>query len=227
MTRLYACVLVLGIVRPSFADDLAPPALTAASTGTVVVSHVTLPVAATSSLFAAPPLKGTAPTTGVLSTPRLALAAQGVARGGTDRPHKFGLGGKAGGFTFGVGASARLWPSERIGFQVDLSHYGISSVSILQVAPSVLFVLGDPDLDKATQIRPYAGGGVSFFRTALSSFGSDTGIGGQGFVGTELVFGGAPRFGLSGDLGYYSTGDFFGITLGGFAMSVAGHYYIR
>jgi len=217
MTRLYACVLVLGIAGPSFADDAVPAA---------IVGHIRSPFAATT-VFDVPPASDAIPTTTVVKTPRLSMAAQTAARGGSDRPHEIGLGAKAGGFTFGVGASARMWQSEKLGFQVDISHYGIGSVGILQVAPSVLFVLGDPDLDKPTQIRPYAGGGVNFFRVSYSSFGSDTGVGGQGFVGAEVVFQGAPKFGLSGDLGYYSTGDFFGVNIGGFALSLMGHYYIR
>lgn len=198
MTRLLACALVLGTASLAFADDQAKPFTS---------------------------------TEGILSSPlRPAFTVVAPAQGQTartDRPHEVGLGGKAGGFTFGMGASARLWQSEKLGFQVDLSHYGVGQVGILQVAPSVLFVLGQPDLDKSTQIRPYAGGGLNFFHVSYGSFSGDTGIGGQGFVGAEVVFSGAPRFGVSGDLGYYSTGDFFGVSIGGFAMSVAGHYYIR
>jgi len=143
------------------------------------------------------------------------------------RPHEIGLGGKAGGFSFGVGGSARMWQSEKVGVQVDLSRYRIASLNLLQVAPSLLFVLGEPDLDKPTQVRPYVGGGLNILRASYASLGSKSGIGGQGFAGAELVFAGLPRFGLSGDIGYYSTGDFFGVNFGGFALSMAGHYYIR
>ncbi|MEQ1574330.1 MAG: hypothetical protein ABMA15_04860 [Vicinamibacterales bacterium] len=216
MTRLYACVLVLGLASPAFADDVLPIA---------IVGHLRSPFVGPA--MDLPSASNSLDPTDFVRTPRLAVSAQAIAQRESDRPHEIGLGGKAGGFTFGVGASARVWQSEKLGFQVDISHYGISSVGILQVAPSVLFVLGKPNLDKPTQIRPYAGGGVNFFRVSYSSFGSDTGIGGQGFVGAELVFEGAPKFGLSGDLGYYSTGDFFGVNVGGFALSLMGHYYIR
>jgi hypothetical protein len=100
-------------------------------------------------------------------------------------------------------------------------------VNLLQVAPSFLFVLGEPDLNKPTQIRPYAGGGLNLLHVSNSFLGSDTGVGGQGFVGAEVVFEGAPKFALSGDLGYYSTGNFYGVSVGGFAMSLMGHYYLR
>jgi len=143
------------------------------------------------------------------------------------RPHEVGLGGKAGGFSFGIGGSARMWQSEKVGLQVDLSHYRIGAVNLLQVAPSVLFVLGEPDLDRPTQVRPYVGGGLNILRASYASLGSESGIGGQGFVGAEIVFEGMPRFGLSGDIGYYSTGNFAGVNFGGFGLSVAGHYYIR
>lgn len=155
--------------------------------------------------------------------------------GAPDRRHTFGFGGRAGGFTFGVGASARYWGSEKLALQLDLSHYGVSTLGITQVAPSVLFVLGTPDLSKPTQIRPYGGGGINIMRISedYSDFGfselndSETSIGGQGMVGAEMVFAGAPNFALSGDLGYYSTGKFFGVSIGGFALSVSGHYYFK
>lgn len=155
--------------------------------------------------------------------------------GASDRHHTFGVGGRAGGFTFGVGASARYWGSEKLGLQADVSHYGISTIGITQIAPSVLFVLGNPDLSKSTQIRPYAGGGINIMRIAedYSDFGfselngSETSLGGQGMVGAEMIFGGAPNFALSGDLGYYSTGKFFGVSIGGFALSISGHYYFK
>lgn len=163
------------------------------------------------------------------------LSMQPSAPAGAERNHTFGVGGRAGGFSFGVGGSGRYWASDRIGVQADVSHYGLSTVGITQFAPSVLTVLGQPDLTKATQIRPYAGGGLNVLRVTqdfgsigFSEFNSsDTGIGFQGFAGAEAVFGGAPNFGVSGDLGYYSTGDFFGVNVGGFALSLAGHYYFK
>jgi hypothetical protein len=146
------------------------------------------------------------------------------------RRHTFGAGGRVGGFTLGVGGSLRYWASDAFGVQMDFSHYGVVDVGVTQFAPSVLFVLGHPDLSKPMQIRPYAGGGMNIFHLsegAGTAGLSDTGIGGQGFVGAEAVFAGAPNFGVSGDIGYYSTGTFLGVSVGGFAISLSGHYYFK
>jgi hypothetical protein len=149
-----------------------------------------------------------------------------VQAGAPDRHHQLGLGGRVGGFTFGVGASVRYWASDAVAVQADISHYGVSDVGITNISPSVIVVVGQPDLSKATQLRPYVGGGLNIIRTSLFDE-SDTGIGGQGFAGVEAVFAGAPNFGVSGDIGYYSTGTFFGVSVGGIAISVAGHYYFK
>jgi hypothetical protein len=60
--------------------------------------------------------------------PLLARQAPGNS-GRSERPHEIGVGGKAGGFSFGIGASARMWQSEQLGLQVDLSHYGTGSLN--------------------------------------------------------------------------------------------------
>jgi hypothetical protein len=152
-------------------------------------------------------------------------------RTAADRRHVLGIGGRVGGFTLGIGASARYWNTDAIALQVDFSHYGVTGIGLTQIAPSVLFILGQPDLSKPTQVRPYVGGGVSIFRVTdddiFSDGASDTGLGGQGFAGVEVVFAAMPNFGVSGDIGYYSTGTFFGVSVGGIAISVAGHYYFK
>lgn len=153
-----------------------------------------------------------------------------------DRPHQFGIGGQAGGFSFGVGPSIRYWSRETFGFQVGLSRYGAGAFgdtfSLTQIAPSALFVFGDPDLNKSTQVRPYFGGGLNFIRASYrSGFGfagaETSSVGFQGFVGVEAVFSGLPKVGVSGDIGYYSTGSFAGVTVGGFALGLSGHYYFK
>lgn len=185
------------------------------------------------------------------STPTATKQAASRPPASPERPHTVGLGGRAGGFTFGVGASVRYWRSQKIGFEVGLSHYSVggtvsdfgivasSNASVLQIAPSVLFVIGEPDTSKSTIIRPYAGGGLNIYRSSLdaraSGFGetasastSATDMGFQGFAGAEFVFKALPKFGMSGEFGYHSTGTpFAGYSLGGFAISVSGHYYIK
>ncbi len=207
MKQLLFVVLALGLATSAFADDGSPEGLDA---------QRSWPQELTGPLFGVP-------------TPESAAAngaAQGRSASAGDRPHTVGLGGKAGGFAFGVGASARAWATDRIGVQTDLSHFEVGTVSVTQISPSVIVTLGSPDLDADTQLRPYAGGGINIMRVA-STFSSDSGVGFQAFVGGEWVFARAPRLGLSGDIGYYSTGKFFNVSIGGFAVSVLGHYYIK
>lgn len=174
-----------------------------------------------------------------------------TAQPSSERPHTLGLGGRAGGFTFGLGGSLRYWRNSKTGFDVAVSHYSVggsatdfgvvatANMSVLQVAPSVLFIIGEPDTTKPTIIRPYAGGGINIYRSSMSArasgFGeslsesaSATDMGFQGFAGAEFVFKSLPKFGVSGEFGYHSTGTpFAGYSLGGFAISVSGHYYIK
>jgi len=151
-----------------------------------------------------------------------------------DRRHEWGLGGRTGGFTFGVGASVRYWGSDRWGIQTDVSRYGVNYVSgehhVLQFSPVALFVLGHPDLSKEPQVRPYAGLGLNIFRASTAAVFTDestTSAGAAAFIGAELVFRRLPNFGMSGDIGYYQTGSFGGVDIGGFAISLSGHYYIK
>jgi opacity protein-like surface antigen len=164
----------------------------------------------------------------------------------------FGLGGRAGGFTFGVGGSVRFWSPARLGVQVDVSRYSIGSSTVItpgvtasaeltswQIAPSLLYALGGADSDDEVWVRPYVGGGASFFRSSLSArasgFGeslsesqSETNVGFQGFGGAQMVFKAVPRLAISGDIGYYSTGTpFVGYQVGGIAFSIAGHWFVR
>lgn len=161
-----------------------------------------------------------------------------------------GVGGQVGGFTFGLGVSARYWWSEELGIELALSRSstswsdvigpGNSSVSFshLQVAPSLLYRLTTVEKTSVVFV-PYAGGGVNIMRSSVSaeaSLGgfdfedsaSETGVGFQGFVGTDVRFRSIPAFGISGDIGYYSTvTPFVGVDIGGFALALAGHYYFK
>lgn len=167
------------------------------------------------------------------------------------RTRTLGLGGRVGGFTFGVGGSARLWSKGNLGLQMDLSRYSIGAsdsfggisvgvkYSVIQFGPSVLYTFQNPDPDEDVWIRPYAGGGLNFYRSSLSTRASGLGqsentsdsasnIGFQVLGGAEAIFKRFPRLGVSGDLGYYSTGTpFVGLQIGGFAYGVSLHWYVK
>ncbi len=92
-------------------------------------------------------------------------------------------------------------------------------------------MLGEPDLSKDTQVRPYVGVGLNIFHASASAAflgsasGTSTGI--EAFVGAEMVFRAMPNFGVSGDIGFYQTGTFGGVDVGGLAIALSGHYYIK
>ena len=170
--------------------------------------------------------------------------AQGTTATSSDLPRTFGVGVQAGGFHLGVGATARYWSSNKMGFELGFSRYslgykvpGISaSFSVYQIEPSVLYAFSKGDASSSVSLRPYVGGGVSIFRSStnvsISGFGSDgsssTDFGGQGFGGIELGFSKAPRLAISGDVGYYSTKTLIARTsLGGIAFRMAIYYFIK
>ena len=164
-----------------------------------------------------------------------------------EAPSRLGIGGRAGGFTFGIGASVRSWQKGPLGFELQLSHYGVgyqdaglaaqASISVTQIAPVLLYRFSQSDEDDVV-VTPYVGGGMNFYRSKTSA--TATGYGftekestselSKGIVamgGAEVRFKSAPRFTVSGDLGYYTTAIPFGMQIGGIAWSVSGHWYVR
>ena len=150
------------------------------------------------------------------------------------RPHEFGVGARLGGFSFGVGASVRYWSADRLAFQADISHFGVTGFGLTQIAPNVLVGIGHPDLTKDMQVRPYAGGGLNITHFGGNTLGliqnSGTSVGFQVFIGAELVTKSLPKFGFGGDIGYYQVSTPTGlgsITFGGFAIAFTAHYYVK
>jgi hypothetical protein len=164
-----------------------------------------------------------------------------------EAPARLGIGGRAGGFTFGIGASVRSWQKGPLGFELQLSHYGVgyqdaglgaqASISVTQIAPVLLYRFSHSDEDDVV-VTPYVGGGMNFYRSTTSA--TATGYGftekqstselSKGIVamgGAEVRFKSAPRFTVSGDLGYYTTAIPFGMQIGGIAWSVSGHWYVK
>jgi hypothetical protein len=158
----------------------------------------------------------------------------------TPATHLIGLGGRVGGSTFGIGATARAWSRDHFGAQLEMSHSALTSVGVpgrvrsIQFEPSLLYWLPDHVTDYVW-VRPYLGSGINLSRQTLSNAipgagppVSENTFGLQAFGGGELTFAGVPRFALSVDLGYHWVRtSFAGVDLGGPGVSVSGHWYMK
>jgi hypothetical protein len=157
----------------------------------------------------------------------------------TQPTHIVGLGSRIGGSTFGFGGTARRWTRDRLGIQFDVSRFvltgsGPERLTSIQFAPSLLYSLPDRMSDHLW-LRPYVGAGANLYHSTLhgetlglGDSASDNGLGLQTFGGGELTFASAPRFALSADIGYrWARTPFAGFELGGLALSVSGHWYVR
>lgn len=147
--------------------------------------------------------------------------------------HFVGLGGRVNGATLGYGGSARAWSRNRLGLQLDVSRYALTSttmpgrVTSVHFGPSVLYSLPDRVSDYFW-LRPYVGGGLSLTRSSQTGFESTSKTGLQAFGGAEVTFASMPRFALSADAGYrQSRTPFDGFEIGGVNFSIAGHWYVR
>ena len=153
--------------------------------------------------------------------------------------HMFGVGGRVES-TRSFGATARMWRNDRVGIQVALARDAMTSdvtagrVTSMHVEPGVVFALFDHVSDYIWT-RPYVGSGVSFHHQSLkvsASDGevaaSDNGVGYRLFVGSELTFPTAQRFGLSIEFGYRRVpAPFQGFEAGKLSAALAGHWYIK
>jgi hypothetical protein len=144
--------------------------------------------------------------------------------------HVFGVGGLVGGPSLGVGASARAWPRERVGLQVELSREARieapGPVTSVQFAPSVLYALPDRVSDYLW-LRPYLGGGPTLQRQTLDVV-SESRFGFQAFGGAEVTLASVPRVALSLDARYHwLETTFAGVDRGGLGVSVSAHWYIK
>jgi hypothetical protein len=150
--------------------------------------------------------------------------------------HQIGLGARVGGSAFGLGASARAWSRGPLGVQFDVSRFSQADpastrTTSTQFGPSALYKFGDHVSDYMW-LRPYAGAGVTFnqsTRTPVTGIAlSDSTAGFQAFGGGELTLSSLPQFGVSTEMGYHwFEMPFGGLELGGFSVSVAGHWYIK
>ena len=201
------------------------------------------------------PASGAAPAAG--PSPRVAAAssavapippvrtpppARAVARPAltkTPEPHLLGIGGLVGPMST-IGASARAWRDDRLGFQVAVTRDAMSSdlagnrVTATQIEPGVVYGL----LDRVTDyvwLRLYVGAALSLRRETLrfpTATGlepvSDSGMGLRLFGGTEFTFASVPQLGLSVDLGYrHVPTPFVGFEADHLSAAIAGHWYIK
>ena len=152
--------------------------------------------------------------------------------------HTLGFGARMGGSTFGLGASVRGWSHGRLGMQLDVTHYSMTSpieigtMSATQFGPSVLYSMHDRISDHLW-MRPYLGAGADWAHATLSEvtpgFSTSTNtLGAKAFVGSEFMFANVPQFGLSLDAGYYHMPDpFIGFEPKGFGAAVSAHWYVK
>jgi hypothetical protein len=175
-----------------------------------------------------PPARATAP-------------ARAVARPAVKTPesHLLGVGGLVGPMST-IGASARAWRDDRLGFQLALTRDAMSSdlagnrVTSMQIEPGVVYGLLDHVTDYVW-LRPYVGAALSFRRETLrfpTATGaepvSDSGLGLRLFAGTEFTFASVPQLGLSVDLGYRRVPTpFVGFEADRLSAAIAGHWYIK
>lgn len=114
------------------------------------------------------------------------------------------------------------------------STAGDSRMTSMQFEPGVMYGVFDHVSDYIW-IRPYVGSTVSFRHQTLEAASpvdqeleSNHGIGYRIFGGSELMFAGAPRFGVSADLGYrHLPTTFTGFEADPFSVTIAGHWYFR
>jgi hypothetical protein len=163
-------------------------------------------------------------------------------RGGvSDTPvtHIVGVGGLVASMN-SFGATARAWPTDRLGIQLAFVRDAMTSdvapgrVTSLRLEPGVVFGLFDHVSDYLW-IRPYVGSVLSVRRQTLKGSPpaglepvSDNDMGFRVFGGSELTFAGVPRFGLSAEVGYrrFPT-PFPGFEADRLTVSIAGHWYLK
>jgi hypothetical protein len=157
----------------------------------------------------------------------------------TPESHLLGVGGLVGPMST-IGASARAWRDDRLGFQLALTRDAMSSdlagnrVTSMQIEPGVVYGLFDHVTDYVW-LRPYVGAAVSFRRETLrfpTATGvepvSDSGLGLRLFGGAEFTFASVPQLGLSVDLGYRRVPTpFLGFEADHLGAAIAGHWYIK
>ena len=167
--------------------------------------------------------------------------------GGSARPpasrvhlpsHVVGAGGRIGVEALsGFAAMGRLWLAGAVGVQLELGRATHTSPGLLRMSATELGVsaiTSFADLaNNAVWIRPYAGGGISMFRSNLRStsgvaIATDTSRGYQAFGGAEFTSANLPQLAVSADVRHvWATTPFGGFETGGLGLGLAAHWYVR
>ena len=155
------------------------------------------------------------------------------ASGGSGISRVMGFGPRMGGSALGFGGTLRGWSKKRLGVQLEVSRYSLTSVNTagrvttMEVAPSMLYSLPDRVGDYVW-LRPYVGGGLNLQRASQTGFGSASKTGFQAFGGGEFTFASAPRLAVSTDLGYRRVpAPYAGFELGDLRLGISAHWYLK
>ena len=217
--------VTMGRIGPSSAD--ASAANMSPRTSSAPASATSAPASATTTI---------PPVTRKSAGERMAVRGE---LSDTPITHIFGVGGLVGPMS-SFGATARAWRSDHLGIQLAFTRDAMTSdvapgrVTSIRFEPGVVYALFDHVSDYVW-IRPYVGSVLSFRHQTLKVSApaamepaSDNGIGFRVFGGSELTFGGVPRFGLSAELGYrrFPT-PFPEFEADRLSVSIAGHWYIK
>jgi hypothetical protein len=152
--------------------------------------------------------------------------------------HIFGIGAVVASRS-SFGATTRAWHDDHLGLQLAVARDATAAdaaagrVTSLRVEPGVVYALFDRVTDYVW-FRPYVGSVLSFQHQTLKFSGpaaestTDNGTGFRVFGGSELTFAGAPRFGLSAEVGYRRFPTLFpGFDTDRLSLGIAGHWYLR
>ena len=186
----------------------------------------------------APASATSAPAPTMTTSPPVSRTAVSGEIGDTPITHFFGVGGLVGS-RHSFGATARAWRSDHLGIQLAVARDTMTSdvaagrVTSIRLEPGVVYALFDHVSDYFW-VRPYVGSVLSFRHQTLKVLApaameaSDNGVGFRVFGGSELTFAGAPRFGLSAELGYRRFPTVFPeFEPNRLSVSIAGHWYIK
>ena len=186
----------------------------------------------------APASATSAPAPTMTTNPPVSRMAVSGEIGDAPITHFFGVGGLVGS-RHSFGATARAWRSDHLGIQLAVARDAMTSdvaagrVTSIRLEPGVVYALFDHVSDYFW-VRPYVGSVLSFRHQTLKVLApaamevSDNGVGFRVFGGSELTFAGAPRFGLSAELGYRRFPTLFPeFEPNRLSVSIAGHWYIK
>jgi hypothetical protein len=183
---------------------------------------------------------------GLFSTPgtsapnsHAAQAMQQPAGHSSSITHMLGFGGRIGSTTRTIGPTGRVWTRKRIGVQFVMTRDNRTNaetqrITSMQFAPSVMYALPSAVGDYVW-IRPYAGAGMTFYRSRLKSaapesieIGSDTDRRMHFMGGGEVTFASIPRLAVSADVGYYKApAAFAGVEPNNMRLELSGHWFVK